>query len=85
MKDIGVPTTLDTVWTYTRENSAGKDPGALHEKLKGLGNDVVKNQHEWQKPDDWLAYKAWCVAEEEEKNDLTHLFIQTVQTDGAQD
>ncbi len=82
MKDIELPTTLDTVWAYTRENAGEEHQDSLHETLKGLGDKVSRDQHEWQKPDDWLAYKAWCVAEENEKNDLTHLFIQTVRTDG---
>ncbi len=76
MKNIDIPTTLDTVWTYVQENYTPESADDLHGRLVDIGNQVAKKQHTWQKPDDWLAYTSWSVAEDDEKHELAHLFIQ---------
>ncbi|MCY0908867.1 MAG: hypothetical protein OWR62_10805 [Sulfobacillus thermotolerans] len=81
MKSIDIPTTLDTVWAYVQDHYAPESVDDLHNQLVSTGNQVVKHQHQWQKPDDWLAYTSWRVAEDDEKEQLAHLFIQAVGQD----
>ncbi|PSR29013.1 MAG: hypothetical protein C7B47_03425 [Sulfobacillus thermosulfidooxidans] len=76
--DIEIPTTLDTVWSYVQDRYANQQADHLDSWLIDLGERVTQEQNEWQKPDDWLAYQAWSVAEDNEKPQLAHLFMRTV-------